>query len=250
MICKLSHEKSTLSYLGIWVVLDFHHRPWQIPARSWMPGINNENTSTVKATWYQTQQHMGILLASAWSIMPNLWLPQPTQKAISILCRMNVFKPAWLSEFTMVLAMQEKQACVIGTFISSKNLNKAFIILGAFNSVPTNLLIGDSHVLFFNGPLVVESSINGYLSGCCNVWSFIINKCKWARSTKWCKLRQRDMIIYGLNTFGNVFRWHIICVLWCVKEVLFNFFSLTSSNKLNYWFKIVSEPSFSLSTTI
>ena len=31
----------------------------------------------------------------------------------------------------------------------------------------------------------------------------------------------------------------IICILWCVKEVLFNFFSAASSNKLKYWFKIV-----------
>ena len=46
-------------------VLDF----WQITARSWLLGVNNENTSTVKAASYQTQQHMGILLASAWSIM-------------------------------------------------------------------------------------------------------------------------------------------------------------------------------------
>ena len=29
----------------------------------------------------------------------------------------------------------------------------------------------------------------------------------------------------------------IICVWWCMKEVLY--FSVTSSNKLNYWFKIV-----------
>ena len=36
-----------------------------------------------------------------------------------------------------------------------------------------------------------------------------------------------------------IFRWHKICVLWCVKEVLFNFFSAASSNKLNYRFKIV-----------
>ena len=29
----------------------------------------------------------------------------------------------------------------------------------------------------------------------------------------------------------------IICIWWCMKEVLY--FSVTSSNKLNYWFKIV-----------
>ena len=69
--------------------------------------------------------------------------------------------------------------------------------------------------MFFNSPLVVESSINGHLLGRYDVWSFIVKKCKWGRSTKWCKKRWLDVIIHDLNIFGNVFRWHIICVLWC-----------------------------------
>ena len=67
MLYKLSHEKPTLWYLGILAVLDFHCRPRQIPARSWLLGVD---TFTLKAAQYQTQQQMRILLASSWSIMP------------------------------------------------------------------------------------------------------------------------------------------------------------------------------------
>ena len=135
MLYKLSHEKSTLWYLGILTVLNFHCRPQQTPARNWLLGVDIENTSTVKAAQYQTLQHM--VNHSA-----NLWLPQPTHRAIGISCRMYLFQPQGLPEFRLVLSMQEKQAYAIRTLISAKNLIKAFIILGALSSVPTNLLIG------------------------------------------------------------------------------------------------------------
>ena len=38
-------------------------------------------------------------------------------------------------------------------------------------------------------------------------------------SEKQSDARMFDVIIYDWNIFGNVFRWNIICILWCVKEV-------------------------------
>ena len=73
--------------------------------------------------------------------------------------------------------------------------------------------------MIFNCPLVVESCINSHLFHWCDVLSFVIKKREWAWGTQWCKKRELNVIIHYLNIFSDVFRWHIISVLWCMKEV-------------------------------
>ena len=122
------------------VVLDFYRRPRQIPARSWLLGVNNENTSTEKAVSNQTKQHMGIFLAITSSIMA-MWLSWPTQKAISISCRIYLFQATETAWVYIGTIHARETSSRYGRLISWKNLIKAFIILGAVNSIPTNLLM-------------------------------------------------------------------------------------------------------------
>ena len=83
LLCKLSYNESTFRHLGILAALDFHRKPRQFRAGSWLLRVDNENTSTVKAASYQTQQHMEILLTSAWSIMSICdCLNQPTKPSV------------------------------------------------------------------------------------------------------------------------------------------------------------------------
>ena len=90
--------------------------------------------------------------------------------------------------------------------------------------------------MFANSPLVVESSINDIclVTVTSEVSSLKnINGPEEQSDARRGSLMWSSMIWIYLEMYSG-----IICVWWCMKEVLF-YFSVASSNKLNYWFKIV-----------